>query len=78
MEVVARNLKGNEVTVARSLVDASLPIAREILNILSSSIDPENLGKLLLNGLRNSEASVRLETMAVWSELARSMLRPSC
>ena len=63
-EVVARNLKGNEVTVARSLVDASLPIAREILNILSSSIDPESLGKLLLNGLRNSEASVRLETMS--------------
>ena len=63
-EVVARNLKGNEVTVARSLVDASLPIAREILNILSSSIDPRSLGKLLLNGLRNSEASVRLETMS--------------
>lgn len=63
--IVAKHLSGHEVQIARKVVSASVPIAREILGLLAENVHPQELGKLLLNGLRNPEVSVRLETMGV-------------
>ena len=63
--IISKNIRGHEVNIARSIVSASIPIARELIQLLADHASPQDLGKLLLNGLRNSEASVRLETVTV-------------
>jgi hypothetical protein len=63
--IIAKNISGHQVNIARSVVSASIPVAREILQLLSENSNSQDLGKLLLNGLRNPEAAVRLETMSI-------------
>jgi hypothetical protein len=63
--IISKNIRGHEVNIARSIVSASIPIAREIIQLLAEHSSPQDLGKLLLNGLRNSEPTIRLETVNV-------------
>ena len=63
--IIAKHIRGHEVNIARLIVSASIPISREVLSLLADNVEPEDLGKLLLNGLRNSEVAVRLETMSI-------------
>ena len=69
-KMVARNLQGYEIQVGRYLISASIPVARELVSLLSQNGEPSQAAKSLLNGLRNPETAARLEVLSAAEKMS--------
>ena len=74
--IIGRQVRGYEIQLARLLVGALLPVARELIQVLIQNGDATVVAKGLMNALRNGESAVRLEALVAAEKLSPDLAEP--
>ena len=76
--IIGSQVRGYEIQLARLLVRALLPVARELIQVLIQNGEPMVVAKGLMNALRNGESAVRLEALVAAEKLSPDLAEPLC